>query len=427
MQKKIMIFDTNALLDIYQYTNETIEKIVNYFNNQKEYDLYLSSIVYEEYNKHYLEARSKSGNKNPILKFRSKFRSFHDSTLSKIDELIRDRSYKGYKSDIESKLSEVKSISLQKLTDINNEIDSLYADADIGYTGEDLVFDLVESIKQKCNPKHYNIHEKIEMSIIADQRIKLNFRPGLTDLNKDGLRKYGDIFIWLDTIRIAKEYDEVVFVENEVKLDWWKDDNYNAPADNIIMEWNEIYLETKKFTMSRLDTLLLNNAFNYLDGDHQLEISHLASDFMKSLKTKSMFDSNNTADKLYDYAPSDLDHLLLGQQFNGGNIDEVEIIEMLEPVTLIDNVDFQYDSTTRTLFAESQVKIPYLVRIVNSFGRYSTPDYYTGTIYILFKCEFEFYLITNGNLEYYLNSVIFDNKNVELDLNELKGERFYDE
>jgi len=341
--------------------------------------------------------------------------------------LINDKSYKGYKTNIEAGLIDLREKVSVGLNDLKNEIESLYSIEDIGYSGDDLISDLVNSVYAKCNANKYNIHEKIFMSIIADQRIKLNLRPGLTDLKKEGFRKYSDIFIWLDLIKISKDYDEVVFIENEIKKDWWENDSYKEPADNIVREWEDLFDEKKTLTMIRLDALLISQAEAYLDGDAQLEITRLASEFLKSIKTKSMFLNLPVNDRLGDFAPNDIDFILLGEELNGGNIDEIEVLEMLEPETLTNDVRFQYDSTTRTLFAETQVKVPYIVNVINSFGRYSTPEYYHGTVYITFNCEFEFYLITNNDLEYYLNSVRYDIHKTSVDINELKASNVYDD
>lgn len=51
--------------------------------------------------------------------------------------------------------------------------------------------------------------------------------PGFKDAkNKDGVRKYSDLIMWKEILRYAREKSvNVIFVTDDVKSDWWIDDN----------------------------------------------------------------------------------------------------------------------------------------------------------------------------------------------------------
>ncbi len=46
--------------------------------------------------------------------------------------------------------------------------------------------------------------------------------PGYKDaLTKSGIRQYGDLIIWKEILRFAKEHNtDIIFISNDVKADW---------------------------------------------------------------------------------------------------------------------------------------------------------------------------------------------------------------
>jgi len=429
MAKKVIVFDTNALLDIYQYTNDAIEQVIDYLDNHTDYDIYLSETVYLEFNRHFQQARSKSGDRNPIKKFKNIFMGFEDKTTNLLKDIINLKWYKGYDTSLPEELKKLIESLEFRFKNINTEIDKLYDTEDIGFTGDDIVYDFVENIYKMCNPKKLNFQEKVNLALLAEQRILMNLKPGLTDVkNKRGteyFREYGDIFIWLDLIDLANRYDEVIFIENELKLDWWADDNYDRCADNLQYEWDDLFKATRTFKMMRLEDFLLSYGVDYIDTEYQLEISKLKTDFLKSIKDNSMFEQNQIIDKLYDYAPDEIDHLVLGLPFNYGNVDEVNVLEMLEPEVILDNIKYDYDSITRTIFAYAEVLVPYRVGLTIAFDKDSDYKYYYGEINLTYNCEFEFHIFSQRDLDILLESVSYDNKKAKVDFEGIKIDREY--
>lgn len=46
--------------------------------------------------------------------------------------------------------------------------------------------------------------------------------------NKDGVRKYSDLIIWMEILRYAKtNHKNIIFVTDDVKVDWWEENNGN--------------------------------------------------------------------------------------------------------------------------------------------------------------------------------------------------------
>ena len=98
------------------------------------------------------------------------------------------------------------------------------------WNGNDPVYDLIGQI---INDFHvmptvtqeeiYQFCEEGEKRYKADPQIP----PGFKDAkNKDGVRKYSDLIMWKEILRYVKTNDtNVIFVTDDVKSDWWVDDN----------------------------------------------------------------------------------------------------------------------------------------------------------------------------------------------------------
>jgi hypothetical protein len=55
----------------------------------------------------------------------------------------------------------------------------------------------------------------------AALRFAAELPPGFKDSNKDGLRKYGDYFIWCELLRKSDGKKPIIFITDDVKDDWW--------------------------------------------------------------------------------------------------------------------------------------------------------------------------------------------------------------
>lgn len=78
------------------------------------------------------------------------------------------------------------------------------------------------------------------------KRYKKKTPPGYGDeKNKDGISKYSDLILWKEVIHFAKEEQKnIIFVTDDVKLDWWNiDDNQYKFLPELVHEFEK---NTKK-------------------------------------------------------------------------------------------------------------------------------------------------------------------------------------
>ena len=68
----------------------------------------------------------------------------------------------------------------------------------------------------------------------------------------------------------SSSYKNVIFIENERKSDWW-DEPGSRCAKSILVDWDDRYGDSKKFTMKSLVDYLSENS-DYIDGETLLQL-----------------------------------------------------------------------------------------------------------------------------------------------------------
>lgn len=208
----IFVFDTNVLLNLYRYGEETKNaflKVLEKIGNKK----WLPYQVGYEYHKNRLEViyeikNNSQKTKDDIEKnakniedifsvikkqnsFSNKDRATLDDCISSIKKLVTKYSKKG----------EEKFNNLKNNDSIQEQLVKLF-DSKIGknYTSKDL-----ELLYKK-----------------AQERFEKKIPPGFCDDKKPGNDKYSDFIIWQQILDYAKEKaTSVIFVTADEKEDWW--------------------------------------------------------------------------------------------------------------------------------------------------------------------------------------------------------------
>jgi len=202
----IFIFDTNVLLDLYRYSDETVENLISTMEKIKdriwipyriafEYHRRLNDIIKEQATE-YTEAISiLTSFKNKLEAKRS--HPFLQNNLHQEIEAFTN------KFDLELK---DKQKLIQKLI-LQNPTKEKLADIIDGSVGKPFTDDELEAIYIE-GAKRYN--DKIP--------------PGYKDKGqKQGNEIYGDLIIWKEICRKAKEIDKpIILVTGDVKEDWFQ-------------------------------------------------------------------------------------------------------------------------------------------------------------------------------------------------------------
>lgn len=223
----IFVFDTNVLLNLYRYQASTRDSLLSVIEklSDRVWIPYHAGLEFQRNRLHVIAAQRKrysevksiisksiSGLQNELDNLQLKKRHSHIDPEKLIVNINR------VKDDFLSELDtlEKQSTGVTSLDEIRNKIDKLFegkvGSAPTGQNEIDILF------KE------------------ADIRYKNNIPPGFEDSNKDdrkpddftygGItykRKYGDIIIWKQIIKHAKNNSlkDVIFITDDNKSDWW--------------------------------------------------------------------------------------------------------------------------------------------------------------------------------------------------------------
>ena len=290
-ERHLIVLDTNILLELYRQPANVSRDIIAGF--QKIADkVYIPHRVYEEY----LENRQKicgdEQKKYKIMKHEldDSTSRFKESIRKKTNE-YRKHNYSGItklQGDIERKLDEIKE-TIVAYEDVHKE----QFQSDLDFLKNDEVYQFVQSLKERSRVgSEIPFSEKLKIIQEGELRYRNEIPPGYKDIEKTGMEKYGDLFIWKEIIRTAyKERSHILFISNDTKEDWWKSEK-NEP-DDLREELQEEFLETNPFW--QIHFLTLSKFFGYLSDELeigeslsalQLTAQEDAADLLKKLDEK---------------------------------------------------------------------------------------------------------------------------------------------
>lgn len=122
------------------------------------------------------------------------------------------------------------------------------------------------------------------MASLAEIRFAQKIKPGLTDENKKEeykFQKYGDVFIWYEILNNCSDEDDIVFIENEKKEDWWESKDSGIIASELKEEFKE------KFPHADIEMLSFDDFYaKYMDdimedGEAKIEINAVLASAVK--------------------------------------------------------------------------------------------------------------------------------------------------
>ena len=102
---KCLIFDTNALLDLYAFKRDTTEEIIGAIETC-DYKIIILPQVYSEFNKKYKENRSNTSERNPINLFKKNYNIQKEKILPLISNLNLNHLSKKYDTKIDTLIEE---------------------------------------------------------------------------------------------------------------------------------------------------------------------------------------------------------------------------------------------------------------------------------------------------------------------------------
>lgn len=244
-QGTTIVLDTNIILDLARYSLYTSKNILEIFNKCTDL-IWIPNQVFKEYIKNKY---------NVFGNLRKRYSSFEKNLLTIIDasekklENVLQNSYK-YKyfgnkilsNDILKKIEEFREIITSYKDTVGTEYDEITSNsAEIIKNIEKFISDL-ETNKQIG--KKISFNEQLKIIKEGELRYKYKLPPGFKDDKKEGIEKFGDLFIWKEILKLPtnKNTNNIIFVTNDEKNDWWNKDEhgYLEIREELLDEFLEI-------------------------------------------------------------------------------------------------------------------------------------------------------------------------------------------
>lgn len=291
----LVVFDTNAWLDLYDVPIVALEEIVNVFRKNKT----LFWIPHQVNKEYWLHSNDKKKN---IINLFSGARGEAAKVISQSKDKVLQKitTLKNQNHVLDTNFSIVVEEKYKELMDVINQtyevLDDDYRENIKAITEQDILDLLFEEIyKQDCQ-KDFTTIEKMKICEEGEIRFKYNIPPGCTDYDKrkdadNSFRKYGDLIIWKELLRkVERKPINTIFVENEKKKDWLSERGGNTLAKVLLEEYEEA-TEGKGI----VEVCDLSNFIEHYGEELGLETSRI-EELVKRLKFEK---------KVYDYVESE--------------------------------------------------------------------------------------------------------------------------
>lgn len=223
----LVIFDTNTLLNIYRYSNDTRQKLIEVMNEIKE-NIWIPNQVMLEFSLNRQETLAKLiKEKNEVPnEISQKYLSFY-------------RGIEAFVNDIKIKSIDASSMKEELLVNFRNSLDKLETEFSEQINSILSIVDLTEDLASEFKDlftnrigKSYDQEKLDEIAASAIERFKLKIPPAYKDSGKSEVvsyngvtyeKKYGDLIIWNQILdkAIEKNIKKIVFVTDDNKPDWW--------------------------------------------------------------------------------------------------------------------------------------------------------------------------------------------------------------
>lgn len=212
----IVVLDANILLKIYRSSPDYTEFVLACLDSIKDY-VCIPFNVYWEYEKHRKDA------------YRKKIKSIENSAekcnelISFIENKIRSQCEELSKNGFPDVDEFVENL-MKKVDGLADEFDSYFIEhQDLNFLNnwdEDKVLALMKIFTRMPEPSASFIYKQCHE---GEYRYKKKTPPGYRDAKKDGVSKYGDLLVWVETYTYAASNNKnIIFVTDDVKEDWWE-------------------------------------------------------------------------------------------------------------------------------------------------------------------------------------------------------------
>lgn len=332
-EKAVFVFDTNVLLNLYRYSAKTRNSLLAAFESFKDRIWIPYQVAYEYMNKR-CEVIYET-----VQRY-DQFKKEIDNFTNKAVETLRLTSN-------DDEISELKRY-LFKWLDSNKDRNLLVLSAE-----EDEILDKILAIFEG------RVGEKIddtELNMIKEEgkkRYDKSIPPGYKDDRKkknqeDDNNAYGDLIIWKQIIKYAKEKSVgIVYVTHDQKEDWWNITKGKTIGPRIELR-KEFMTETnQEFHMYSMNSFISTyNKMNEIPIDKSAvnEVISLEKAEKKNWKTKRKSEGTSLSEKIArtEETIDKIQNRILRRK---KIVEDIENKYQRQGVVLPENIQFQYDNT----------------------------------------------------------------------------------
>ncbi len=406
---KKIFFDTNVLLSIYSYSLTTIKEIINALEllEKEGYTQIIPATVKLEFKEHYQKSRSRTGNEYPLAVFRKGFNKQKDLVLGRIEKIRPLKLSEIFDTDIDKKIEEYiydTELHLDEIEDRLNNLEKKENYKEIN-DSNDCLYTYVEG--HSLLPLSFE--QKLDFASKAEIRFINNIKPGLSDRTKKEkyvFQKYGDVFIWYEILNNTIDGDEIIFIENEKKDDWWDKEKPNIIAQELEEEFKERFPNSKLVMMKFYDFYVSTLEKHIDSSDAKLEINRIKdklNEYLSSIDIKYDLEQ-----KILD----NIDILKIEKFLKGNELEEGRISDLLEidiKKIDIDKDTFQpiYDGDYGTICGKSKALMILRCTAHIEFSSDAVLSYFNLLVKLEVEIDYESDLIINNKLI----TAIFNNEN----------------
>lgn len=265
----IFVLDANVLLNIYRYTPNTRNGLIDILNTISN-RLWVPHQAALEYQQNRLDVINTQlsaytkiqdvleKNKNIVL---NELKSYSRHPFIKVDEFV----------------DKIESIYFEINEDLNNSKEDHPNLLDDDELRESITNLLDGKIGPPCS------QEKLEQIFkVGNKRFENNIPPGYNDKNKDGFKKFGDLILWFQIINYAKSIENpIILITDDRKDDWWLKFNRKiiGPRPELIQE---IFTDTGKHFYMYQTEQFMEHAKEHLQSTINQESIDEVRDIRKS-------------------------------------------------------------------------------------------------------------------------------------------------
>ena len=302
----LIVFDTNVLLNLYRYNDETRNefiKIIKFYKKR----LWIPYQVGLEFHRRREEIMRKNAAAYKLLGD-----SISEQLVKVVDSLCSERDYARHPyinmKDIKNKVERLAN-AIKKSLEKQEKEHPDYSSGD----------DTLTTITELFDGRVGDDFEEKDLEILykeGEKRYTNKIPPGYCDeKNKKDRGKrslYGDLIVWKQTILQSKDKKQnVIFVTDDHKEDWWnKVDGKHSPRKELIKEFLSetgqkiLIYDSKRFleyANRNKELKVSQKTIKEVEKIRTADISKYMDEIIRSIQAPSVFDSIDSFNVYKDY------------------------------------------------------------------------------------------------------------------------------